>query len=107
MYVIVRTMKMVKGNKEQVAQRFSNPSPVTKSPGFIRMEVLFSGKNPEYDIYQTMIYWTDKKAFYVWEGSPEHIAMHRNKDHEHNKRPEGILEVTHEAYEMIASKEHE
>ena len=107
MYVIVRTMKVQKGFQEEMTERFLKPGAIQKSPGFIRSEMLFDKKHPEYDVYRQYIFWKDKKAFYVWEGSPEHIAMHRNKDSEHNKKFEAIIEVTRESYDLIASKGNE
>ncbi len=104
MYVIVRIMKVQKGFQEKIVERFLTPSPVTKSPGFIKSEILFDKKNPEYDVYRQSIYWQDKKAFYVWEGSPEHIALHRDKNNPHHQRPEEVIEVSRETYELIASK---
>ncbi len=104
MYVIVRTLRLQKGLREQYTQRFSMPSPVTKAKGFIRRDVLFSQRDKEYDVCRIIIYWQDKKAFYAWEGSPEHIAMHKNKV---QQKDPNILESTHEAFEVIASIEHE
>ncbi|VEU81014.1 antibiotic biosynthesis monooxygenase family protein [Haploplasma axanthum] len=107
MFVIVRTMKVEKGYIDSFKERFSKTSPLLKSPGFIKRELLVSTKDKDFDIIQMMIYFKDKKAFYVWEGSPEHIALHRNKDDEHNKKPEGIIEAKRETFEVIATQEHE
>lgn len=104
MYVVVRTLKLQKGLREQYTERFSKPSIVTKAKGFIRRDVLFNQRDKEFDVCRVLIYWQDKKAFYEWEGSPEHIAMHKNKVH--GKDP-NILESTHEAFELIATVEHE
>jgi heme oxygenase (staphylobilin-producing) len=104
MYIIVRTMKVKKGFRDKIVERFLEPSPVTKSPGFVKSELLVNTKDPEFDLYRQSIYWQDKKAFYIWEGSPEHIAMHRDPNHKHHQKPEEIIEVTREAFELIASK---
>lgn len=101
MYIVVRITKVKKGFGEQMKERFLSPSPIDKSPGVIKRELLFNGKNPEYDEFRNVIYFQDKKAFYVWEGSPEHIALHKNRD-PHAKRPEEIIEVSKEAYDLIA-----
>ncbi len=106
MYIIVRITKVQKGFGEQMKERFLSPSPIDQSPGFVKRELLFNGKNPDYDELRTMFYFEDKKAFYIWEGSPAHIAMHKNRDPQ-AQRPAEILEVTKEVYELIASKSHE
>lgn len=104
MYVIVRVMKVKKGFQDKVLERFLAPSLVAKSKGFVKSELLADKRNPEYDLYRQSIYWEDRKAFYVWEGSPEHIAMHKNKDHAHHQRPEEIIEVSREAFDLIGEK---
>ena len=105
MYVLVRNMKVKKGFQKEMLERFLTPGPIQKSPGFVKAELLLaSSAKEEFDLYRQTIYWADKKAFYIWEGSPEHIAMHKNKNHEHNQRPEEIIEVTREAFELIATK---
>lgn len=104
MYVVVRILKIQKGFQEKMVERFLSKSVMTNSPGFIKAELLFDKKNPEFDLYRHMIYWKDKKAFFVWEGSPEHIALHRDKNSGHHQKPEEVIEVTRETYELIASK---
>lgn len=104
MYIIVRNMKVQKGFRDKMIERFLTPGPVQKSPGFIKSELLVETKNPEFDLYRQTIYWQDKKAFYIWEGSPEHIAMHKDPNHAHHQKPAEIIEVTREAFELIASK---
>lgn len=107
MYIIVRTMKIEKGYLDRFKENFSKPSPITKSPGFVKKEMLVSTKEKDFDLVQNKIYFKDKKAFYVWEGSPEHIALHRNKDKEHMQKPEGLIEVSREAYELVLTVENE
>ena len=31
-------------------------------------------------MFRQEIYWKDKRAFFVWEGSPEHIAIQKAQD---------------------------
>ncbi|VEU82039.1 antibiotic biosynthesis monooxygenase family protein [Acholeplasma hippikon] len=104
MYVLVRVMKVKKGFQDKVLERFLNPSVMAKSKGYVKSELMIDKKNPEYDLYRQSVYWEDKKAFYVWEGSPEHIAMHRDKNSAHHQKPEEIIEVTRESYDLIGTK---
>lgn len=105
MYVISRVIKSEKGYRDSYIERYSKPSPVSKSPGFIKLEVLIDEKNPDYDIFRILIYWKDKKAFYVWEGSPEHIALHKNRVP--GQKPPGVIETFAEKYESIIVKPYD
>lgn len=104
MYVIVRTMKVKKGYEQEILERFLKPGLIENFKGFVKSELYVDRINREYDLFKQHIYWEDKKAFFVWEGSPEHIAMHKDKNHSHNQKPEYILESSREAYDLIASK---
>ena len=54
-----------------------------------------------------MTYFQTKKDFYRWEGSPKHIAMHKDKANDHNKKPEGVIEVTRSSLEHILTKSYD
>lgn len=102
MYVVVRTMKVKKGHQEDVVERFSKRNLMSKSEGYVKSFLLLDSKHKDYDLFRQEIYWKDKRAFFVWEGSPEHIAMHKVKKESGHERPEEILEVTRETYEVVA-----
>lgn len=103
MYVISRVFSFEKGYRENIIEKFSKPPVMLHFPGFIRRDVLFSQKDPAKDIVRMVIYWESKEAFYRFEGSPEHIAMHKDKHNAHNQKPEGLIDISREAYEVIAS----
>lgn len=107
MFVIIRTMKIEKGYLDKVLENASKKGPIFKSPGFVKKEIFVQTKDKEFDLVKQMIYFENKKAFYVWEGSPEHIALHKDKNSDHNKKPEGIIEVKREAMELYLSQSHE
>ena len=48
MIVVTNTIKVKKGHGETVAKRFQNSKGIDLSPGFIRMEVLFTEGLEEY-----------------------------------------------------------
>lgn len=100
MYVVVRTMKVKKGFDEVIINNFNKPTIVENSPGFVKRELMYDKKNQDFDIYKTFIYFKDRKAFYIWQGSPEHIASHKNK----KEKPEYLIELTKETYDLITKK---
>ncbi|WP_162146899.1 antibiotic biosynthesis monooxygenase family protein [Acholeplasma granularum] len=99
MYVVVRIMKVTKNHQEEVIKRFLNKNLMSKSPGYIKSLLLLDSKGKDYDVFRQEIFWKDKRAFFVWEGSPEHIAMHKNKTN--HSKPEEIIEVSRETYEVV------
>ncbi|MDY0278075.1 MAG: antibiotic biosynthesis monooxygenase, partial [Acholeplasma sp.] len=107
MYVIIRTMKIEKGYLDSFKERFMKPSPLHKSPGFVKREMYAQTKNSDFDILKVMIFFEDKKAYYAWEGSPDHIAMHKDKNHENHTQPEGLIEASREAFTLVAEQPHE
>ncbi len=102
MYVVVRVMKVQKGFSDKITEGFLSKNAMSLSPGFVRSVLMVDKKNPEYDLYRQEIFWLDKKAFFVWEGSPEHIMMHKEKKNQ--EKPEEIIEFSRETYEVLASK---
>lgn len=101
MYVVVRIMKVKKNHQEDVIGRFSKQTLMSKSEGYVKSFLLLDSKNKEYDVFRQEIYWKDKRAFFVWEGSPEHIAMHKAKKEQGHQRPEEIIEMSRETYEVV------
>lgn len=103
MYVISRVFSFEKGYHDKIVERFSQPPVMINFPGFIRRDVLLDRKDPAKDVLRMLIYWESKEAFYRFEGSPEHIAMHKDKHSSHHQKPEGLIDMHREAYEVIAS----
>lgn len=101
MFVIIRSLKIEKGHLDRYKDNFKKESIVMKSPGFIKKELFIQTKNREYDLVKTYIYFENKQAYYVWQGSPEHIAMHKNKKAGNIEKPAEIIETSKEEYEVI------
>lgn len=101
MYVVVRIMKVKKNHQEVVTKRFMNQTLMSKSEGYIKSILMVDQKHKDYDLFRQEIYWVDKRAFFVWEGSPEHIAMHKAKKEAGHTRPEEIIEFSRETYEVL------
>jgi heme oxygenase (staphylobilin-producing) len=68
---------------------------------------LIDDKDPNVDVVRILIYWENKEAFYRFEGSPEHIAMHRDKKHTHHHIHEGLVDIKRESYQMLTSDVYE
>ena len=103
MYVISRVFFFEKGHRDKMVEKYSQPPVMINSKGFIKRDVLLDQKDPEKDILRVLIYWESKEAFYRFEGSPLHIAMHKDKNNPHHQKPEGLIDMHREAYEVVAS----
>ena len=90
-------MKVLKGNDEEIINNFKKPSIVENSPGFIKRELMYDKKNSEFDLFRTYLYFENRKSYYIWQGSPEHIAMHKNK----KEKPSYLIEMTKESYDLV------
>lgn len=97
MYIVVRVMKVVKGFDEEIINNFKRPAIIENSPGFIKRELMYDKKDNEFDLFRTYIYFENRKAYYVWQGSPEHIAMHKDK----RAKPEYLIEMKKETYDLV------
>ncbi len=94
MYIISRMLYVQKACTEDVLKRLKTDSPVLSFDGFVRREIYIEKPRKEtFDYIRFDIAFENKKAFYRWEGSPEHIAMHRDKHHGHGTKIEGIIKV--------------
>lgn len=107
MYVIERKMKVEKAHSDSVVERLSKPSIITKFKGFEKIDIFVNKKHSDYNEITVMTYFQTKKDFYRWEGSPKHIAMHKDKANDHNKKPEGVIEVTRSSLEHILTKSYD
>jgi heme oxygenase (staphylobilin-producing) len=101
MYIITRVLKVEKGQKALLQDRFSQNFRLQTIDGFIKREVLIDEKNKDYDIYRVSIYWTSREAFYAWEGSDEHKALHKGGK-SHGDMP-GVIESSKETYFELAT----
>lgn len=101
MFVLIRTMKLVKGYLNIYEENFKKESPLTKSPGFVKKEMFVNTKDKEFDIVAYHTYFKDKQSYYIWKGSDAHIAMHRNKANL-DPKPE-IIEVIKENYTLVTT----
>lgn len=101
MYIITRVLKVEKGQKTLLQAKFSEPFRLQTVDGFVKREVMIDEKNPNFDTYRVNIYWTSREAFYAWEGSEEHKALHQNGKG-HGQMP-GVIESTKETYFELAT----
>ena len=107
MYVISRVLTFKKGYRDDIETMFNQEPLMKKHQGFIRRDVLLNDRDPEVDVIRVLIYWENKEAYYRFEGSPEHIAMHQQKDHPHHQKPEGLIDSKRESFILIHSDQHE
>ncbi|MCV2232752.1 antibiotic biosynthesis monooxygenase [Paracholeplasma manati] len=101
MYIIARVLKVEKGQKAVLQERFSQPFRLQTIVGFVKREVWIDEKNPQFDLIRIQIYWESREAFYAWEGSEEHKALHKGGKG-HGEMP-GVIESTKETYFELAT----
>jgi heme oxygenase (staphylobilin-producing) len=99
MYVISRLVKVEKSCTADLIARFDKASPMITFKGFVKREILLDKKNKAFDFVNISTYFENKKSFYKWEGSPEHIALHKNKESDHHKKPKGVISSEAHYYE--------
>lgn len=104
MYVVVKVSKVKKGFEEVIKEKFSKQSAVQQSPGFIKSELLIDKKAKDYDLVRQQIYFEDRKAYYVWQGSPAHVEAHKYQRENNIPKPEYIIEGSKEEYDLVANK---
>lgn len=79
MFVITRVIELEKGFLESYVHRFQNQSLIEQTPGFVKKEIWINDQNPHYDILRLSTLFIDRESFIAWEKSPEHLALHQNK----------------------------
>jgi heme oxygenase (staphylobilin-producing) len=94
-------IKVEKDSSTEIVDRFNHDSPMLTFQGFVKREILIDKKNKAFDVINISTYFKNKKAFYQWEGSPEHIALHKDPKNNHHKKPEGVLGVEAHYYETV------
>ncbi len=97
MFVVAKTFKVSKNHSASIIDRFKSNSPLFHFDGFIKREVLLQSKHNDEDVIQVRVMFKDKKDYYRWEGSPEHIQMHKNQ----KEKPQGILHMESHTFELI------
>ena len=107
MYGISRRIKIDKAFTDELINKFNQPSPIFNFKGFIKREILIDKKDKSFNIVNISTYFEDKQAFYKWEGSAEHIQMHKDKNHMHHQKPEGVIGVEFNHYELALLNEYE
>jgi heme oxygenase (staphylobilin-producing) len=103
MFVISRVFKCQKREHSIYKDYFLKQSPLDHFKGFIKKELLINDKDKDFDIVRLYVFFESKKAFYEWEGSPMHIALHKDKSSSHHQKLEGVMEVYAEKYESLGS----
>lgn len=107
MYVISRVLSFEKGINDTIIDQLHQPSIMRHFKGFIRRDVLLNQKLPDRDLVRIFVYWETKEDYYRFEGSKEHIAMHKDRSHPHHQKPTGLIDMTIETYQLIQSEVYE
>lgn len=76
----VNTIRIKKGNVEEVLARFQTPKSVHTFEGFVLMEVLKKENSPEYDELKICTTWEERKFFDEWLGSRASQKTHDKKN---------------------------
>ncbi|MEK5067498.1 antibiotic biosynthesis monooxygenase [Sporosarcina sp. FSL K6-1508] len=75
----VNTIRIKKGNVDEVLVRFQTPKSVHTFEGFVLMEVLKKENSPEYDELKICTTWEERKFFDAWLGSRASQKAHDKK----------------------------
>lgn len=84
MIVVTNTIKVKKGHGETVANRFQNSKGIDLSPGFVRMEVLFTEGLEEHDELKVSTTWETKANFEAWVNSDSFRQAHAHRGGQQN-----------------------
>ncbi|MFF2484013.1 antibiotic biosynthesis monooxygenase [Paenibacillus sp. NPDC058071] len=85
MIMVTNTIRVKKGHGESVAERFTGSKGVAESPGFVRMEVLFTEGLEDHDELKVCTTWATKAAFEAWVNSDSFRQAHAHR----GKKTEG------------------
>lgn len=106
MFIVNRNMKVNKEYTNNILEKLEKPSVISSFDGYLKTDIFIDRKNKAYDVILTIIYFKSKTDFYRWEGSPEHIEMHKDKNHEHSKKQAGVIEITRSSYDYVSTKHY-
>ncbi len=100
MYIISRMIKIEKDYTQKLIDKFDKVSPVFQFKGFVKREISVDHTQKQFDLVNISTYFENKEAYLQWESSPEHIAMHKDKNHFHHQKPEGVIGINAHFYEL-------
>ena len=103
MYVISRVLTCQKRECSKYKDYFLKESPLDHFKGFVKKELMINLNHKDLDEIRFSVFFESKKAFYEWEGSPEHIALHRDKNSNHHQKLDGVLEMQIDKYDLIGT----
>ena len=92
MFVIVKRFEIEEAYKQNLLARLKAKNALIHFSKFIKREILTYQSKQNHSVIEMRIYFKDKKGYYQWEGSKEHILMHKQK----TKKPQGLISVTHQ-----------
>jgi len=107
MYVVSRVLSFEKGIDDNVLDQMKKPSIMKHFKGFIRRDVLLNVKNPDKDIVRILVYWESKEDYYRFEGSKEHIMLHKDRSNPHHQKPVGLIDMSKEVFTLLQSEMYE
>ncbi len=94
MYIVIKIFRVEIAHQDKFLERFKGDSPLLQFDGFEKREISVKKTTDGVAVIRMSIYFTDKKAYYRWEASPAHIAMHKQK----HEKPEGLIDVSKDKY---------
>lgn len=93
MFIVKNTLKVEHENAKDLLNHIGKKNALNYFQGFVKKEIL-EHHHKEYMIYEILVYFENKLAFYKWEGSQEHIQMHKEKA----EKPKGVINVSHQTF---------
>lgn len=103
MFVVTKTLYIEKEHTHNFINRFQVQSPLFSFKGFIKREILINRKNKDHDIILIKVHFGEITDYYRWEGSKEHIMMHKQQ----KNSPIGLLRMEKQDYELLSEDIYE
>ncbi len=103
MLIQTRTIVIQPGHADQVAERFTQESPLDTMEGLVDKTIMVNRKKQDHEEVVVMIRWASVEDWKNWEKSDAHIQGHR--DNRGKTPPEFVISTTVNMYEVKAVKE--
>lgn len=80
MIIVTNRIQVKPGFGAKMAPAFTKPGPLQQFEGFVKVEVLVSTENPEFDEMSVNMYWENKEVFEAWRSSDAFRAAHKRPE---------------------------
>ncbi len=84
MYIVTNIIRVKKGYAGKLVERFKVRKGIETFPGFVRLDLLITDKQKDFDEVRVYTTWENKESFEGWFHSDIFLNAHKNrKQHEY------------------------